>query len=113
MNPKVTAFLIFLVLSFTPLFSWATHEPFAIVSDTHVGAKDSLYPALIRRIEEEQIKVIIHTGDAIQHAGNVRDWDKFFDIKGSRTTLHLAPGNRDISGTDGAFRGHRIGKSNQ
>ena len=98
MNRKVTTFLIFLVLFLIPLFSWAEDVSFAIVSDTHVGASDSLYPAIIHRIEEEQIKVIIHTGDAIEHPRDVRDWNKFFDIQGPLKTLYLAPGNHDISG---------------
>jgi hypothetical protein len=98
MNRKVTTFLIFLIFFLIPLFSWAEHAPFAIVSDTHVGASDSLYPAFIQRMDKEQIKVIIHTGDAIQSPGDVRNWGTFFDIKGPRTILHLAPGNNDISG---------------
>ena len=96
MNRKVTTFFIFLIL--IPLFSWAEYAPFAIVSDTHVGASDSLYPAFIQRMEKEQIKVIIHTGDAIQFPGDVHNWGTFFDIKGPLITLHLAPGNNDISG---------------
>jgi 3',5'-cyclic AMP phosphodiesterase CpdA len=98
MNRKVTTFLIFFALFLAPLFSWAEDTLFAIVSDTHVGVSNSLYPAIIHRIEEEQIKVIIHTGDAIEHPGDVRDWGKFFDIQGPLKILHLAPGNHDING---------------
>ena len=45
----------------------AQYPVFAIVSDSHVGAGNSVYPAFIRAIEEEKIEMIVHTGDAIEH----------------------------------------------
>ena len=69
---------------------------FAIVSDTHVGARNSAYPALIRAIDELKIETIIHTGDVINKPGSLRQWKRFFEITGSERTLHVAPGNHDI-----------------
>jgi predicted phosphodiesterase len=95
---KTPLFLIALALLLTPLYVWAQHAPFAIVSDTHVGVSDSLYPEFIHRIEEEKIQVIIHTGDAINSPGSSGQWARFFEITGPAKTLHLAPGNHDIYG---------------
>jgi acid phosphatase type 7 len=81
-----------------PLLVWAQYAPFAIVTDTHTGAANSVYPAFIQAIEQERIKVIIHTGDAIDSPGNKHQWKQFLEITGADKTLHLAPGNRDIHG---------------
>jgi 3',5'-cyclic AMP phosphodiesterase CpdA len=97
-NRKTPLFLIALALLLIPLYAGAQYAPFAIVSDTHVGASDSLYPAFIHRIEEEKIQVIIHTGDAIHSPGSSSQWARFFEITGPAKTLHLAPGNHDIRG---------------
>ena len=93
----VTTLVLVLVLCCIPLCAQTQCAPFAIVSDTHMGAQDSLYPAIRERIREEQITVIIHTGDAI-HARKVGNWDTFFATQETGATLHLAPGNNDISG---------------
>jgi len=97
-NRKTSSFLIVLALLLIPLRAWAQHAPFAIVSDTHVGAGYSLYPAFIHRVEEEKIQLIIHTGDAIDTPGSLRQWGLFFEITGPGKRLHLAPGNHDIHG---------------
>jgi 3',5'-cyclic AMP phosphodiesterase CpdA len=91
-------FLIALALLLIPLYAWAQMAPFAIVSDTHVGACDSLYPAFMHRVEEEKLQVIIHTGDAIDSPGSSSQWARFLEITGPAKTLHLAPGNHDIHG---------------
>ncbi|HAR94762.1 MAG TPA: hypothetical protein DCR97_02185 [Deltaproteobacteria bacterium] len=77
-----------------PLWAWA--QQFAIVADSHVGARDSVYRDIIERIEDEKLETIIHVGDAINSPGNVAQWKKFFELTGSGKTLHLAPGNNDI-----------------
>jgi 3',5'-cyclic AMP phosphodiesterase CpdA len=97
-NRKTPLFLIAFVLLLIPLHARAQQAPFAIVSDTHLGASDSLYPALIQRIEEEKIQVIIHAGDAIDSPGSSSQWARFFEITGPAKTVHLAPGNHDIHG---------------
>jgi 3',5'-cyclic AMP phosphodiesterase CpdA len=82
-----------------PLLSFpvrAEYPPFAIVSDTHVGARNSAYPAFVRIIEELEIETIIHTGDIINKPGSLRQWKRFFETTGSEKTLHVAPGNHDI-----------------
>lgn len=98
MNRKVCSFLIFVALLLIPLLAWAQQTPFVIISDTHVGARDSLYADFMHRIEEEKIQVVIHTGDAIETPGSLRQWARFFEITGSDKKLHLAPGNHDIYG---------------
>lgn len=88
-------FLILLVLIlWIPLLSWA--QQFAIVADSHVGARDSVYGDIIQRIEAEKITTIIHVGDAINSPGKVRQWKRFLELTGPGKTLHLAPGNNDI-----------------
>ncbi len=89
--------LLFLL---APLSLRAQYAAFAIVSDTHVGAPGSVYPELIRNIEEEGTSMIVHTGDAINNPGNLSQWAQFFDITGSDKTLYLAPGNHDIKGQE-------------
>ena len=69
---------------------------FAIISDTHVGARNSMYPALMRVIDELQIEAIIHTGDVINKPGSLRQWKRFFEITGSEKIVHVAPGNHDM-----------------
>jgi 3',5'-cyclic AMP phosphodiesterase CpdA len=87
-----------LVFFFAPLSLRAQYAAFAIVSDSHIGAPGSVYPAFIRNIEEEGTHIIVHTGDAINYPGDLAQWAQFFDITGSGKTLYLAPGNHDISG---------------
>jgi predicted phosphodiesterase len=77
-----------------PLWVWA--QQFAIVADSHVGARDSVYGETIKRIETEKIETIIHLGDAINSPGSARQWKEFLELTGPGKTLHLAPGNNDI-----------------
>jgi 3',5'-cyclic AMP phosphodiesterase CpdA len=81
-----------------PVHSPAQDEypTFAIISDTHVGARNSVYPAFIRVIDELKIETIIHTGDAINKPGSLHQWKRFFETTGSEKILHVAPGNHDI-----------------
>jgi len=88
--------IIALLLFLCPLFAQAELTTFAIISDTHTGSEDSVYPAFIRMVEEQKIKVIINTGDAIHNPGRTSQWEKFLEITGSGKILHLAPGNHDI-----------------
>ena len=90
--------LVALFLLLLPFLAWADLTRFAIVSDTHIGSPDSVYPAFIRLVEEQKIDVIFHAGDAIHNPGNQRQWTKFLDITGTGKTLHLAPGNHDLHG---------------
>ncbi len=69
---------------------------FAIVSDTHVGARNSEYPAFIRLMDELKIETIIHTGDVINKPGSLHQWKRFFETTGSEKILHVTPGNHDI-----------------
>jgi len=98
MGSKRTIFLTALALFFLPLFARAQHAPFAIISDTHVGAHELVYAAFIRAMEEQKTRIIIHTGDAIDKPGDLRQWDKFWQITGPGKVVHLAPGNHDIDG---------------
>lgn len=79
-----------------PLPTKTQYPPFAIVSDTHVGARNSVYPAFIEIMDDLKIGTIIHTGDAINKPGSLRQWKKFFETTGPDKTLHVAPGNHDI-----------------
>jgi 3',5'-cyclic AMP phosphodiesterase CpdA len=72
------------------------YPDFAIISDTHVGARNSVYPAFIRMIDELNIETIIHTGDVINKPGSLHQWKRFFETTGSEKILHVAPGNHDI-----------------
>lgn len=92
-----TLLLVFLFLLW-PFLAQAELKTFAVVSDSHVGSPDSVYPAFIRIMEEKKIEVIIHTGDAIHNPGNSQQWSKFLKITGPGKALHLAPGNHDIRG---------------
>ena len=90
------ACLIALFLFLCPLFAQAELTSFAIISDSHTGSEDSVYPAFIRIVEEQDIEVIIHTGDAIHNPGRSSQWKRFLEITGPGKILHLAPGNHDI-----------------
>jgi 3',5'-cyclic AMP phosphodiesterase CpdA len=85
---------------FLPVDSRADYAPFAIVSDTHVGAKNSVYSTFIKHIDEQKIGVIIHAGDAIHTRGSVSQWARFLEITGPGRRLHIAPGNHDIRGKE-------------
>jgi 3',5'-cyclic AMP phosphodiesterase CpdA len=89
--------LVLCALCLIPALSWAM-APFAIVADSHVGTRNSVYADIVKRIEQRNIHTIIHVGDAIDSPGNSRQWKKFLEINGSDKTLHLAPGNHDIHG---------------
>jgi len=93
---RALLFVLFLVL--LPIPARAQYPVFAIVSDSHVGAANSVYPAFIHAIEEEKIEMIIHTGDAINTPGSTREWASFLEMTGPAKKLYLAPGNHDIKG---------------
>jgi 3',5'-cyclic AMP phosphodiesterase CpdA len=94
-KPSIQILLFFILC--LPLLTWAQH--FAIVSDSHVGARDSNYTEIIKRIDDEKIETIFHTGDAINRPGDAKLWKRFLDLTGADKTLHLAPGNHDIDST--------------
>ncbi len=79
-----------------PFPSQAEYPVFAIISDTHVGARNSVYPAFIRVLDDLKIDTIIHTGDVINKPGSLPQWKRFFEATGSEKILHVAPGNHDI-----------------
>lgn len=83
---------------FLPLAAQAQRPTFAIVSDSHVGASNSVYPALVRTIKDAGIDMIIHTGDAINIPENNRHWRAFLEATSPVSRLYLAPGNHDIRG---------------
>jgi 3',5'-cyclic AMP phosphodiesterase CpdA len=86
-----------LVLLLFPLLARAEYDRFAVLSDSHVGSRKSVYAGFIRLMNEEQIRTLIHTGDVINKPGRTELWKKFFDITGEGKTLHMAAGNHDIS----------------
>lgn len=96
LKTKTSIILVFFLISLLPFLALADISSFSIVSDTHVGAEDSVYADFIRVVEEKDIKTIIHVGDAIHTPGSIRQWERFFEITGSDRILHLAPGNHDI-----------------
>ena len=98
MRIKILLLSIVAWLSLFSLSAGAEYAPFAIMSDTHVGMRNSVYATFIHAVEEQNIHVIIHTGDAIHKPGNASQWTSFLEITGSDKTLHLAPGNHDIRG---------------
>ncbi len=85
-------------LLLSPLPCPAENATFAIVSDSHVGASNSVYPAFIKAMDEEMIDMVIHTGDAINRPGSQREWSAFLEMTGPARKLCLAPGNHDIKG---------------
>jgi len=74
----------------------AEYPPFAIVSDTHIGARNSVYPHFLEVMDQLKIETIIHTGDVINKPGSSRQWKKFFEATGPKRKVHIAPGNHDI-----------------
>ena len=94
-NKRITL-LIALALLYFPLFVGAEEAPFAVISDTHIGLRESVYVTFIQAVEEQKIRLIIHTGDAINRPGDVILWARFLQITGQGKELHLAPGNHDI-----------------
>lgn len=88
------AALWILLISFA---AWAT-TPFAIVGDSHVGARNSVYATAIEQLRERGVSTVIHIGDAIDTPGSSKQWKRFLDMTGQNMTLHLAPGNHDIRG---------------
>lgn len=81
-----------------PVLGLADSGTFAIVSDSHVGASNSVYPAFVHAMEEEKIDMVIHAGDAINTPGSSREWHAFLEMTGPKIKLYLAPGNHDIRG---------------
>ena len=72
------------------------YEPFAVISDTHIGAPNSIYPSFAAKMEQQKIGMVIHTGDAIDAPGKIKQWETFLKLTGENITLHLVPGNHDI-----------------
>ncbi|OPY58246.1 MAG: Alkaline phosphatase precursor [Syntrophorhabdaceae bacterium PtaU1.Bin034] len=95
-------FIALALLLFPPLTE-AGYKSFAVVSDTHVGSRNSVYPALIKTLAEQEVSLIIHTGDAINKPGKLNEWERFLEITGPDNVVHLAPGNHDIRGLRSLF----------
>ncbi len=100
MRVKILIFAVVAWLSFLSLPAGAGYAPFAIMSDSHVGTHNSAYADFVHALDEQNIKNIIHTGDAINEPGNISQWTRFLEITGPDKTLHLAPGNHDIRGQE-------------
>ncbi len=98
MRNKAVVLLTAIFLFAVALSARAEPVSFAVVSDTHVGAENSVYANFIRIVEKEGIPVIIHTGDATHNPGESSQWEEFVDITGPGKVIHLAPGNHDIQG---------------
>lgn len=94
---RVIFIFILILIVLLPFFAQAELSTFAIISDTHVGAHDSVYEEFIGIIEKQNIKMILHAGDAIHNPGKRSDWKKFFDITGNDKKIYIAPGNHDIN----------------
>ncbi|HEX2966493.1 MAG TPA: metallophosphoesterase [Syntrophorhabdaceae bacterium] len=88
--------LIFLLFISLPSGLSAEEATFAVISDTHVGNIDSVYSSLIWLLRNEQINLIIHSGDAIRDPGDANQWKKFTGLPGRRQTIYVAAGNHDI-----------------
>jgi 3',5'-cyclic AMP phosphodiesterase CpdA len=89
---------VVLLAILVPLMARAEHPTFAVVSDSHVGAANTVYPAFIRAVEEAGIGIVIHTGDAINTPGSRKQWASFLEATGPALKLHLTPGNHDVRG---------------
>lgn len=90
-------FLIAVILILLPILTaQAEYRPFAIVSDSHIGLSDTIYKAIIGKIDDQGIKKVIHTGDAIHTYGSAGQWERFLAVTGQGKTLMLAPGNHDV-----------------
>lgn len=91
-------FLSLVLLSLLPFAAAGRAEQatFAIISDTHVGTRNSVYPAVIHALDRLKIEMIIHTGDAVNKGGSRSQWERFLKITGQARKLHLAPGNHDL-----------------
>ncbi|HME43604.1 MAG TPA: metallophosphoesterase [Syntrophorhabdales bacterium] len=96
MKNKRRAIFIGLVLLLLPLLARAEEASFAVISDTHIGLRESVYITFIQAVEEQKIRLIIHTGDAINRPGDLIQWARFLQITGPGKELHVAPGNHDI-----------------
>jgi 3',5'-cyclic AMP phosphodiesterase CpdA len=92
---RLVQLVILLALVSIPATIYAEIGTFAIVSDTHVGASNSVYQGVAKELENRGIKTIIHTGDAINRPGNKAQWAKFSAETGAEKLL-LTPGNHDI-----------------
>ena len=99
--PRISSGILLLATLFAlllPVLGRAELTSFAIISDSHIGFRESVYAAFIKAVEEQKIEVIIHVGDAINRPGSSKEWARFFEITGPGKILHLAPGNHDIQG---------------
>ncbi len=91
-------YLSLILLSLLPFAAAGRAEQatFAIISDTHVGTRNSVYPAVIHALDQQKIEMIIHTGDAVNKGGSRVQWERFLKITGQGRRLYLAPGNHDL-----------------
>ncbi len=85
------------VLLVVPAKAFGDLGNFAVVSDSHIGAPDSVYDKVIRILDRQKIEVIIHVGDAIHNPGRTSQWKRFFEITGQKKTLYFTPGNHDVN----------------
>jgi predicted phosphodiesterase len=92
---KFSQLAVFISFFLTSYVLRAEESSFAVVSDTHVGAPNSVYPEVIKRIGNEGISTVIHTGDAT-HGGNKSQWEELERLTGPDKLLHLVPGNHDV-----------------
>jgi len=92
---KFSQLAVFVSLFLTSCVLRAEGSTFAIVSDSHVGASNSVYPDFIKRMEREGISTLIHTGDAT-HRGSRGQWEDFARLTGPDKLLHIVPGNHDV-----------------
>ncbi len=76
---------------------------FAVIGDTHVGLSEEAFQTFLSMMDKKEIALLFHTGDAIQRPGNEKEWERFFQLTGSRRIVHIAPGNHDFN-TFGSLR---------
>jgi acid phosphatase type 7 len=93
---RLAAILISILLTLPLIGHSAEPVSFAIVGDTRIGARDSVYRQFIEKIKAENIAVIFHTGDVIDRAGSEDEWREFLKLTGSGRTTHIALGNHDV-----------------
>lgn len=96
MKTKCLILIATILILLPVLTAQAEYRPFAIVSDSHIGLSDTIYKAIIGKIDEQGIKTVIHTGDAIHTYGSAAQWERFLKMTGQDRTLLLATGNHDV-----------------
>jgi 3',5'-cyclic AMP phosphodiesterase CpdA len=87
--------LLLLLLTALPAFA-ADVASFAIIGDTRIGLTESVYTTFLQKMDKEGVKLIFNTGDVINRAGRADEWKRYLELTGNRT-VHIAPGNHDIS----------------